>query len=298
VAAIMHISDLHFGWAFVPHVAQALQEFAHQLQPDLIVASGDFTQQCRPEEFAAARDFLGHLPDVPRVVTPGNHDVPPWPFILWQFPAAFALYRQYIHPELNYHQRLPDVVVVSLNSTSSFGSMVNGWISQEQIDSCARVFADTAPETLRVVVAHHSLAPVPRLRGGGVMFKAERAIEHLTALKVDLILGGHKHRCYFGNSLDFYTGKDREHGIIIVQCGTSTSRRGRGREKEKNTFNVIHWEEKLIRVTQYMYFKEVSGFEITAHHIFPRAGARYVARDVRLQSFGARDTPLPVEKSS
>ncbi len=102
MTTIMHISDLHFGPPFLPHVAEALQAAAARLQPDVLVASGDFTQQCRREQFAAARDFLQQLlPDVPKVVTPGNHDVPPWPAILWQWPRPFALYRQYIRPELS-----------------------------------------------------------------------------------------------------------------------------------------------------------------------------------------------------
>jgi 3',5'-cyclic AMP phosphodiesterase CpdA len=290
----MHISDLHFGPPFVPPVAQALREAAEKLQPDLVVASGDFTQQCQRGQFAAAREFLQQfLPQVPKVVTPGNHDVPPWPAILWRFARPFALYREYIRPELNYHLELGVVVLVSLNSTSALGSMTNGWLSKRQLDFCTQVFTGTPPETLRVVVAHHHLAPVPRLHGGGVMFKAERAIEHLAALNVDLILGGHKHVSYIGNSLDFYPGANREHGIIIVQCGTSTSRRGRGREREKNTFNLLHTDDRVIQVTQYMYFKEVDQFEITGQHVFPRATARYVGPAVRLQSFTSNAAPLP-----
>jgi hypothetical protein len=34
---------------------------------------------------------------------------------------------------------------------------------------------------------------------------------------VDLILAGHLHRAYVGNSLDIYSGEDREQGIVIVQ---------------------------------------------------------------------------------
>ncbi len=285
MATILHISDLHFGPPFLPRVAAAVQKAAERLQPDILVASGDFTQQCTRNQFAAARDYLRRLPDIPQVVTVGNHDVPPWPSILWRLPSAFALYREYIRRDLNYHILHQDVAIVSLNSTSVLGSMTNGWLSRKQLDYCSHVFATTAPETLRVVVAHHHLAPAPKLHGGGVMYQAARAIEHFAALKVDLILGGHKHRTYIGNSLDFYPGGERDHGIIIVQCGTSTSRRGRGREREKNTFNLIHAEGKTIQVTQYMYFKEVDRFEVTGQHLFPRPGASYVSSDVRLQTF-------------
>jgi hypothetical protein len=135
------------------------------------------------------------------------------------------------------------------------------------------------------VVAHHNLAPVPQLHGGGVMHQAERAIEFFTDLKVALILGGHKHSAYIGNSLDFYPGKNRDHGIIIVQSGTTTSRRGRSREREKNTFNLIQNDAHRILIRHYMYFKEVGNFEIISEHIYPRVTAQYVRAGVTLQAF-------------
>jgi 3',5'-cyclic AMP phosphodiesterase CpdA len=73
---ILHISDLHFGPPYVPAVGAALLRAAPRMQADLIVASGDFTQRAKPEQFAQARAFLDQLPKLPRVVVPGNHDVP------------------------------------------------------------------------------------------------------------------------------------------------------------------------------------------------------------------------------
>lgn len=288
MAILLHISDLHFGEPFVPPVAEALRRAANKLQPDLIVASGDFTQRARREQFQAARDYLNSLPPVPIVVTPGNHDVPAQPSLRGLF-MPFALYQEYMRKELNYDMQTEELVLVSLNSTSALGSLLNGWISESQLDYCQRVFQKAPPEKLKIVVAHHHLAPAPTLNvDGGVMRKAKRAIELFTDLKIDLILGGHKHRAYIGNSLDFYAGKSRDHGIIIVQCGTSTSRRGRAREREKNTFNVIHTGADIIRVTQYMYFSEVNGFEVIGEHIFPRAQSKYVRQNVYIQSLGEK----------
>ena len=74
--SVLHVSDLHFGPPYVPEVGEALQTFAHRLRPELIVASGDFTQRAKPEQFREARAWLDRLPDAPVVVTPGNHDAP------------------------------------------------------------------------------------------------------------------------------------------------------------------------------------------------------------------------------
>lgn len=107
------------------------------------------------------------------------------------------------------------------------------------------------------------------------MSKASRAIDCFVDLNVDMILGGHLHRAYVGNSLDFFTGDHRDRGIIIVQCGTTTSRRGRGREREKNTLNVLEFEEKQVRIRHYMYFSPEGHFAPTSEHLFPKPGFRF-----------------------
>jgi hypothetical protein len=104
---------------------------------------------------------------------------------------------------------------------------------------------------------------------------AKQALDILTGLRVDLILSGHLHRASIANSLDVYAGRDREHGVLIVQCGTSTSRRGRGREREKNSFNWIRITQHTIRITHYMYFAEIGGFAAVSRHLFPRAHRAY-----------------------
>ncbi|MEZ6065428.1 MAG: metallophosphoesterase [Planctomycetaceae bacterium] len=54
---ILHISDLHFGPPYLARVGEALLRLAPQLNPELIVASGDFTQRAREEQFAARRSI-------------------------------------------------------------------------------------------------------------------------------------------------------------------------------------------------------------------------------------------------
>jgi hypothetical protein len=115
-------------------------------------------------------------------------------------------------------------------------------------------------------------------------------------LGVDLVLGGHMHRAYIGNSLDVYPGEDRERGIIIVQAGTATSRRGRAREREKNSFNFIQTDGAMIDITHYMFYEAVDAarsahgrattetdlgeFAPASRHTFPRPGLRWAAKPV------------------
>lgn len=268
---LLHISDLHFGPKYHPDVGEALQRFAAGMEPDLIVASGDFTQRAREEQFREAREFLDRLPDVPLVVTPGNHDVPLYRFRKRLF-TPYTLYRKYIHPQMDSVLRIPGATIVSLNSTAPRRAIVNGRIHRWQLEIARRAFAETPPEEMRIVVAHHHFAPPPDFEGADVMPKSKRALDAFTAMRVDLILGGHLHRSYIGNSLDVYAGEDREHGIIIVQSGTSTSRRGRAREQEKNSLNVLRLDDNILRVTHHMYFDDAGGFVPTSRHLFYRGG--------------------------
>lgn len=273
---ILQISDLHFGPYYVPEVGEALLRAAGELETDVIVASGDFTQRARREQFAAARAFLDRLPPLPIIVIPGNHDVPLYR-VFERIFAPYALYREFISGELDAVYRFEQAVIVALNSTSPLRAVVNGRIRRAQLELVEKSFQRTPVGVARIVVAHHHFAPAPDYEGGQTMPQAKRALDCFTEQRVDMIIGGHLHRAYVGNSLDVYPGEDRDHSIIIVQSGTSTSRRGRVREREKNSFNHIRVTESVIRVTHYMYFSDLAGFAPVSRHLFPRAGTHYLA---------------------
>lgn len=287
---LLHISDVHFGPPFVARVGDALLRIAPELEPDIIIASGDFTQRAKREQFAEARDYLKRLPAVPTIVTPGNHDVPVYR-VLERALEPYALYNEFITKDLDYTVRRDDVVIVSLNSTKPLRAITNGRIDEWQLEYAAKQLRDVPPGVPRIVVAHHHFAPAPDYEGGEVMPDAKRAMDVFTELKVDLVMGGHLHRAYIGNSLDVYPGRDREHGVIIVQAGTATSRRGRAREAEKNSINLIRIADDIVRITHYMFFDDVDGFAPISRHIFPRAGRNYLAEGPATLSEEEQRTP-------
>lgn len=273
MSTILHLSDLHFGTPFLPDVAEAVVAHAESLDPDVVVVSGDLTQRARTDQFRAAAEYLGRFAP-PVVVTPGNHDVPFYRF--WaRFFAPYSGYRQYIADELNTVTELPGMVIVSLNSSRRF-TLTNGRIRRSQLDFATRAFEAAERSAVRVVVTHHHLAPAPDFIGGTVMPYARRAVERFTRLKVDLIMAGHMHRSYIGSSLDFFPGELQRHGIAIVQCGTTTSRRGRGRERFRNTLNVIRIAGDTIRVEHQAWFSELTRFMPISEHIFPLGARQYL----------------------
>ena len=275
---ILHGSDVHFGPPHNDVAAEAFQAAARTLAPDLIVVSGDFTQRAKVREYEAARAWLDRLPRVPLVVTPGNHDVPL--YRVWErLTDPYRNYRTWISPELDSVTRIPGLILVSLNSTAPLRTVVQGRIDRRQVEFAAHVFQQADPADARIVVAHHHFAPAPDYEGDRAMPGAREVLDALNAQRVELILGGHLHRAYIGNSLDVYPGADRDHGIVIVQSGTTSSRRGRARERAKNSFNVIRVAEDHLEITHFMYFQEAGGFAPFSMHAFPRRDASYFPRD-------------------
>ena len=268
---ILHVSDLHFGPPFLPRVGEALLRIAPTLNPDVAVISGDLTQRAKADQFIAAREFIARLPDVPKVIVPGNHDVPLYR-IGERLVNPHKLYREHISTDLDQVWRVNGAVIVALDSTSPRRAISNGRIHQQQLEFCTRSLESAPADVAKIIVAHHHFAPAPDYVHVDVMPKAKRAVNRFVDLGVDMILGGHLHRAYIGNTLDIYPGNHRDRGIIIVQCGTTTSRRGRAREREKNSFNMIMLGQQVVHVTHYMYFDEGDGFEPVSRHFFPRPG--------------------------
>lgn len=275
---ILHISDLHFGPPFVPAVAEALLQTVPSLAPDVIVASGDLTQRAKRSQFEACRQFFGRLPDKPMLVIPGNHDVP----LYRVFERVFrphALYREIIHPDLNPVLQVGNVVMAGLDSTAPRSAISNGRIHRHQLRHCETVFSAAPADMARIVVAHHHFAPGHDNVFDIAMPGSRRAIDCFVEQKVELILGGHLHRSYIGNSLDFFPGHRRERGVVIVQCGTSTSTRGKGRERDENTFNLIEVGADTLVVTHYLYFEAADRFGAIGKYVFPRQGRTLDADD-------------------
>ena len=285
LARILHISDLHFGPPFVPAVAEALLQAIPSLAPDAIVVSGDLTQRAKRHQFKEARRFFDRMSDFPMLVVPGNHDVPLWRIFERLF-KPHALYCEIISPDLNPVLHVGNVVLVGLDSTAPRRSISNGRLDHHQLKHSEKAFADVPDDKVRIVVAHHQFAP-GHDRGFDIdMPGARRAIDCLVEQKVEMILGGHLHRSYIGNSLDFFPGHHRDRGVIIVQCGTTTSSRGKGRERDENTFNLIEAGLQTLTVTHYLFLEDAGRFVPLSKHSFPRQG-----RVLEVPKFGSGPSP-------
>ncbi|MGD8362096.1 MAG: metallophosphoesterase [Gemmatimonadota bacterium] len=270
---LLHASDIHFGKHFDSEAADAFLQFLQALGPDLLVISGDFTQRAKVKEYEEASAFLKNLPPIPVVVTPGNHDVPL--YRVWErLFAPHRNYRTHISRELDTVTRVPGAVVVSLDSTAPLTAVVNGRIRDSQLRFAARAFEGAEAEELRVLVAHHNLARAPDYAPEQVLPGHRRYLAAFSRMGVDLILGGHLHRSYLASSLDVFPQPAGVPAMTIVHTGTTTSRRGRARERGQNSLNLIRVSNNEITVAPHHLERESGAFRPSGSYSWPRKGAR------------------------
>lgn len=273
---LLHISDLHLGPPFEPRAGAAVLRLASKLAPDAVIVSGDLTQRAKPVQFQEAKEFLSRLPDVPRLVVPGNHDVPL--YRVWErLTRPHDAYVEHGEVTREGVLHLPGAVIVGLDSTSPRLTITRGRITRRQVDWAMEQFATAGPEDAKVVVAHHHFVEAPDALSDRSMIGGSRAMRRFIRGGVDLAMGGHLHRAFIGNSLDFFFDSPSDRGMIIVQAGTATSRRGRGRERERNSLNVLRLHESWLEITHHLYFEDDDAFAPLSHHVFARSGHRFGA---------------------
>lgn len=267
---LMHVSDLHAGPPFNPHIADLVVRQAHQLRPDLLVVSGDLVQ--RSDFTAQWRTITGYLATLPQpqLIVPGNHDVPLYNVFARVF-RPLGRYRHFISPNLTPVFTRPGLLVVG-GCTAHGLTTDGGRVSLRQLAALEQAFAQCPPETCKVAVLHHHVVDPPGSKGRRRMANADQVMHLLDRCGVELLLCGHIHVSYIGNTLD--VRPNLRQGTVICQSGTTTSRRGKGREHGKNSFNVIEIDTYVIRIIQHLYLEDVRRFAPVAEHLFPRRSAQ------------------------
>ena len=255
---ILHGSDLQMGRPFRPRAAKALRQLAFELDPNLIVISGDLTQRAKVHEFQAAWKLLEELPQVPIVVTPGNHDVPLYRF--WErLLVPYRSWNRTIPHELDSVTVVPGAPVVALTSASPWRAIVGGRLTQAQLRFARQSFDNESTDGIRVLVTHHHFVCKSAGGGGRPIPDAQLILKQIEEMEVDVVLSGHLHRTQVAMSRDVVPGESS--GIPLITAGTATSRRGRGEERGINTVNVLDVMEHQIRVTPHLLENNEQAFE-------------------------------------
>jgi 3',5'-cyclic AMP phosphodiesterase CpdA len=230
MATIAQISDLHFG----RHSAAAAEDLVtslHENAPDLVVISGDLTQRARESQFMAARHLLNQIAQ-PKLVVPGNHDIPLYN-LFQRFLTPFAKYRRYISP-LGLTGDLfinDEIAVLGLNTARRF-THTSGRISSQQIAQVRRTFSQVPRGIFKVLATHHPLGYPNDEPPRELAARSALALEAIAGVGVHLLMSGHHHRALSG---DIEIGA--KGSVLVLHAGTAISTRVRG--TEGNSYNLI-----------------------------------------------------------
>ena len=267
--SIVHVSDPHFGDAADLRKIAGVANLVPDLEPDVVVISGDLTLRARHGEYQAARMFVSELErTAPVYVIPGNHDVQWWwrPLIPFTPAAKYAKFREYFGPVVAPTLDLTEGIVVGALTAHGIAwrsltqrlrdIAVKGYLPQKEMRRVAGVFDGARPEQARVLVMHHNVlrGEVSQRMGLAHWQRAHRRIVESGA---DVVLCGHDH----GHQIDVLEG-------VVVSCAGTIS--ARSQVGHPSAFHRVCIDDEAIQVELYAWVPEIRLFKRTDMSVFTR----------------------------
>ncbi|MBC7467198.1 MAG: metallophosphoesterase [Bdellovibrio sp.] len=261
---VAHLSDPHFG-TVKPEIKQALLNAMKDLNPSLIVISGDISQRATYSQFREARAFTKSLAGLPLIAIPGNHDIPLFNLIARLF-YPYAGFRSVFKGILQRRLMVNGVQVLALNSTSRFRHIQGDLV----ISKLKKHLSEMSNEALiRIVTFHHPMACPKHVDVKNLLKGREQVMKILEEKKIDLILGGHIHDPHVALSTEHY--KDVKRAAIFSVAGTCLS--WRTRADAPNSFHLIDIE------TENSSRLEIIRYDVDQNFRFQPVGSQKFTKD-------------------
>jgi len=220
---IAHISDLHCGSRYhIPSLATRVVDELNELEPDVVVVTGDLTDMGFRQEFKQAQRLLDRLDCPHRLVMMGNHDSRNVGDE--HFTELFGARSRELRSE--------GIRLLGLDSSEP--DLDSGRVGRERYRWIEERFSD--PDEFKVVCMHHHLVPVPGTgRERNIVYDAGDLLRVLSNCGTDLVLCGHKH----------VPNVWRLEDVLIVNAGTACSHRLRGRVRPCYNIIEVHERERV-----------------------------------------------------
>jgi 3',5'-cyclic-AMP phosphodiesterase len=211
---IAHISDIHVGPQFVSEAFQTAIAEILKLKPDVIVASGDFTENGLFKEYKVAAERLKPLRDFPMITVPGNHD--------YRF-TGYLPYKELFGGKITLiHGNALFLAVGTARpdrDEGEVGHRQNLWIEEA---------LRRHKQKIKVIVMHHHLVQVPDTGVDRItVLDAGDVLKSLLTARPNIVICGHRHRPWMWRIND----------MVIGHAGTLSSERTRG--FFANTYNIV-----------------------------------------------------------
>lgn len=260
----IHVSDLHRGKTADRAVDDALVRLVEELEPELVIATGDLSNRGRVEQLQEARAVLDRLA-APVLAVPGNHDIP------YTFPGRFT------HPWRAFERvfgtaepvhRGASLVAVGLNSVWP-ARQQGGRLPEAELARARRELAGAPVEALRLVALHHHLAGSPwRAARKRPLKRRDAALAALREAGAELVLGGHIHQSSAVERHEFVALDGPVGPSVVLSTAPGYGRPRPRRAGEAHGLHVLRWDEHALVVETRVW--DGSGFVPTAARSFPR----------------------------
>ena len=185
---IVQLSDLHVGSQFQQEVFETLVEEVNELNPDVIVITGDLTNEGLKKEYEKCKSLLLKFNTKKIISISGNHDYR---------NTGYLLFKKFF-PFKTINELDDDIVLVTVGTARTMKKY---------------------QDKVKIVAMHHHLIPIPDTGSDEItVVDAGDVLRTVLDTRVDVVLCGHKHRPWawnFGN-------------LMVVNAGTATSERLRG----------------------------------------------------------------------
>jgi len=221
---IVQISDLHVGSQFLQEKFDILVDEVNELNPDVIVITGDLTNQGLMKEYKKCKLLLEKFNTKKIITISGNHDYR---------NTGYLLFKKFF-PFETINELDDDVVLVTVGTArpdrneGEVGYRQNLWLERTM-----KKYKDK----IKIVAMHHHLIAIPDTGSDQrTVVDAGDVLRTILDSNVDVVLCGHKHRPWAWN---FKT-------LTVVNAGTATSERVRG--FFENTYNILTISNKTVQV--------------------------------------------------
>jgi 3',5'-cyclic AMP phosphodiesterase CpdA len=259
---VVHLSDLHVGTREEPEVEDALRRLVADLDPEIVVASGDLTHRNRAAQHDRAARLLRSL-ERPLLVIPGNHDIPRAPWL--RFTSTFDEFLR-VWPETEPTHRSERLVVCGLNSVRPWKQQ-GGALRRAQIDRVARTFAEAPEGALRLVAVHHHLLGAPWRTSKRTIADRSKILGALVDAGAELIVSGHVHQSAISERREFEGTPGLVRGTTVVTAPGL----GQPRPKRRGEARGLHAFEADAGTIRGLTYAWLDGrWALVADRRFPR----------------------------